>query len=90
MKFNRERAMLPLVLLTIVLGVVVGTQYRNAQTELGIAKREYVYQICNNARQEDNGASELECGRAQERTSTEFLCEQRNQYPDNVCWVEEK
>ena len=81
---------LPLLIIITLVGVAVVSDYRGARAELSTAKREYVYQICNSARQEVNGQSEQECGRAQDRTGTEFLCEQRNADPSNHCWVEEK
>ena len=90
MKGNRERALIPLVLLTIVLGVIVGNMFKQSRDELRQAKHEYVYQICNSARLEISADSEEECGRAQDRTGTEFICKQNNQNPSTTCWVEEK
>lgn len=87
---NKERAILPLLLLTLVLGIIVGLEYRSSVVELRLAKHEYVYHICSEARLEVSGESEQACGDAQDRTGTEFLCEKNNQDPSTVCWVEER
>lgn len=76
--------------LLITLSVVVVSQYRASQTELVTAKHEYVYQICNDSRLAVSGTQEQECGNAQDRTSTEFLCTERNSLTTNTCWVEDK
>lgn len=90
MSGNRERVILPLVLITLVLGVVIGFQYRDSVVELRLAKHEYVYHICNDARLEVSGESEEACGQAQDRTGTEFFCHANNQDPSTTCWVEDR
>jgi hypothetical protein len=85
---TRVHAVVALALL--ILGVVVLNQYHDARVELATAKHEYVYQMCNDSRQEVSGTSEQACGDAQDRTHTEFLCAERNALPSNHCWVEDK
>ena len=75
-----------LYLVIAVLAVVVVYQYNGAQHELRIAKIEYVQHLCDRAHTEISGASEVECGNAQDRTNTEYLCDKTG----TTCWVEEK
>ena len=52
--------------------------------------RAEVFELCNIARQEENGKSEEMCGKIQDTTNTEYVCEKRNKSPVNHCWVEDK
>lgn len=80
----------PLIALTLAVALVVTGQYAEARKDERAAKRDYVYQLCNDARQELSGASEEACGQAQDSTNTEFLCEANNMSPSTYCWVEWK
>lgn len=51
-----------------------------------ISQQQQAYQICLKAHSEISGASENACGQAQDRTHTEFLCNQTGHY----CWLEIK
>jgi hypothetical protein len=73
-------------LLVIVLAVIVIGQYRDSQKLLGANKIKYVQTICDKAHNEVSGQSEQACGDAQDRTNTEYLCNQTG----TSCWVEEK
>lgn len=46
-----------------------------------------VYDECNLSRQNIR-FTEAQCVEAQDATGTEFLCQERNSLPNNVCWVE--
>lgn len=49
-----------------------------------------VYQLCQTARMTTDGLSEAACGLAQEQAQAEYLCQENNQDPENICWVERK
>ncbi len=49
-----------------------------------------VYSVCNQARQEINGASEQDCGELQDKFNIKFSCENRNSLASNKCWTEDK
>ncbi|MES1987278.1 MAG: hypothetical protein V4440_04470 [Pseudomonadota bacterium] len=51
-----------------------------------IAQQHQTYNICIKAHFETSGASEQACGNAQDRTHTEFICNQDGTY----CWLEVK
>lgn len=49
-----------------------------------------VYAVCNQSRQQINGAAERACGDIQDQTHTEFLCASRDMNANTHCWVEVK
>lgn len=51
--------------------------------------RAQVFEVCNISRTTD-GISEEMCGKIQDTTNTEYVCEKRNKSPVNHCWVEDK
>lgn len=75
---------LALITIAAVLSMVVVGQYTEAAAELSTAKKQYVQTICENAYQKIDGKTENDCGNAQDKTNTEFLCNYQ------TCWVEEK
>lgn len=80
-------------LVALVMVLAFGIEFGRMALERHDARRTtmtYVYNICNAARQEDNGRSEADCGEVQDRTDTEFMCEQDNNDPATHCWVEDK
>lgn len=74
------------IIITAVLAVVVVNQFLDANKDLAQSKAEYAYTICNQAHNEVSGSSEEACGRAQDQTNTEFLCD----HTGNNCWIESK
>ena len=73
-------------IITLVLGVVIINQYRDATQQLGTSKHEYVQTVCDIAHDEYSGESEQKCGDAQDQTNTEYLCN----HSGTTCWVEDK
>lgn len=77
-------------LIALMLTSMAVGQLFTAHTEASTSKHDYVYAICNQARTQLSGASEQQCGEAQDRTSTEFMCEHNNSLTSTHCWVESK
>lgn len=74
------------ILLVAVLLVVFGLEMRQGGKLEQLSDMRHAYAVCMTAHNEINGASEDACGSAQDRTHTEFLCNQTGQY----CWLEVK
>jgi hypothetical protein len=75
-----------LLALVSVLGMLTVNEYVDAQNDLFKNKLEYASYICNAAHNAIDGASENECGRMQDETGTEYLCN----YNGQNCWLEVK
>lgn len=77
---------LPSVLLTLLMLAAFGYFTVNIGKQLQLKDMQDTYKLCMGAHRETNGASESACGAAQDRTSTEFVCNQTGDY----CWLEVK
>lgn len=87
-----------LITLIVALGVIVATQHGGNASNLpprhftvdNVTQAKIVQEVydeCNLSRQNIK-FTEAQCGEAQDATGTEFLCQERNSLPNNVCWVE--
>lgn len=75
-----------LFLLAVVFALGNAAGHASGATES--AKR-LVYSVCNDSRMSPT-ITEQQCGDLQDQTGTEFLCEEANTSPTNICWVEVK
>lgn len=73
------------IILTVVMLALFGYFAVNIGKQLQLQDMQNTYKLCVAAYRETNGASEAACGAAQDRTSTEFVCNQSNN-----CWLEVK
>lgn len=77
-----------LIVTGLVLVVVAWGGFQDSQRELVEAKASYVQTVCDKAHRELSGASEQECGDAQDKANAEYLCDGVS--PSARCWVEVK
>ncbi len=70
----------------ILLGAIGFTNYATWEQESRVHTT--VYEVCHYSHLVRNTQAEEACGRAQDASTTEFLCESRE--PDARCWVEDK
>lgn len=70
------------VLLLVAFGFIMIQVGKQEQ----IKQQHQAFNVCLAAHAEVSGASENACGLAQDRTHTEFLCNNNGQY----CWLEVK
>ena len=73
------------IALIALLLVIFGLEMRQGGKAEQLADMRHTYAICMKAHGETNGKSEEDCGNAQDRTHTEFLCNQAG-----YCWLEVK
>lgn len=78
-----QKIYLPLVAVLLVAFGFIMIQVGKQQQ---IAQQHTAYSVCLTAHTQVSGASEQACGRAQDATHTEFLCDKTNAY----CWLEVK
>jgi len=83
-----------LVVAVVALAFIGFTSNSTAKlTDTDIARarvRAQVFELCNYSRLSINDNTEELCGSLQDKTNTEYICEQKNQSPVNHCWVEDK
>lgn len=71
-----------------VISIAIIGQYNGARAESNAYQRDYVYTVCNEARITLDSAKRVQCGQAQDKTHTEFLCSSDDMSPSTHCWVE--
>lgn len=84
----RKRNIIIAIILVPVAFVIIGqSQIANKQlANMRDDNLRHVLMVCNQAHVEIDGDSEAECGRLQEATNTEYLCD----YTGVDCWLEVK
>lgn len=74
------------VIILVVVAVVAGVSGVMLQSAMQKHWIDKAYSVCNTSHFSIDGRLEEECGRLQDKTGTEYLCDQDGRY----CWLEVK
>lgn len=78
-------------ILTLTIGyIITDTAMRNAPQENTQRVHRGVYTVCKMSNESMSRDLEVACGKLQDTTNTEFMCNQTKYNSSLVCWVEDK